>query len=181
MSFLTPVAGGLWNNRVDVSGAAPMAERQRMSNFNAVTPGWFTTLGTPILAGRDINEGDRKNAPPVIIVNQAFAKKFLNGANPLGHTVVLGEGGSNRSAPKEIVGLVADAVYYRLREPMPPTMYVPVAQFDDSVQPAPLRRIEVRSASGSPALRAQRRRRRQRRQRDLRSPTVSCPIRSTRR
>jgi predicted permease len=130
-----------------------MAERQQMSNFNAVTPGWFTTLGTPILAGRDINESDRKNAPPVILVNQAFAKKFLNGANPLGHTVVLGAGGSNRSAPKEIVGLVADAVYYRLREPVPATMYVPVAQFDDRFQPAPPSAyIEVRSASGSPAL-----------------------------
>jgi predicted permease len=153
VSFIAPVGGGVWNNRADVSGAAPMAERERMSNFNAVTPGWFTTLGTPLLAGRDINEGDRKNAPPVILVNQAFAKKFLNGANPLGHTVTIGVSGMNQQSPKEIVGLVADAVYYRLREPVPPTMYVPVAQFDDSVQPAPPSAyIEVRSASGSPAL-----------------------------
>src|SRR5262245_49067432 len=110
VSFVPPGSGSTWNNRVEVSGAAEMPERQRLSNFNAVTPGWFTTFGTPILAGRDFNEGDRKNAPPVILVNQAFAKQFLNSANPIGHTVVVGVGGFNQSAPKEIVGLVADAV-----------------------------------------------------------------------
>jgi putative ABC transport system permease protein len=111
VSFMTPVTGGVWNNRVDVSGGVEMPERHKMSNFNAVTPGWFTTFGTPILAGRDFNEGDRKNAPPVILVNQAFAKKFLNGANPIGHTVTIGVGGGDQSTPKEVVGLVADAVY----------------------------------------------------------------------
>jgi hypothetical protein len=47
----------------------------------------------------------------VILVNQAFAKKFLNGANPIGHTVTIGGGGGDQSTPKEVVGLVADAVY----------------------------------------------------------------------
>ena len=152
VSFVTPVSGNTWNNRVDVSGAVPLSERQRISNFNAVTPGWFTTYGTPVLAGRDINDGDRKTAPPVILVNQAFAKRFLNGANPIGHTVTIGVA-SNPQPPKEIVGLVADAVYRALREPVPPTMYVPVAQFDDSRSPAPPQAfLSVRSSSGSPAL-----------------------------
>src|SRR5262249_10834832 len=142
-----------WNNDVDVSGGVELPARQRISNFNAVTPGWFTTFGTPVLAGRDINESDRNNAPPVILVNQAFAKKFFNGANPIGHTVPLVVGGSNPSTPKEIVGLVADAVYRALREPVPPTMYIPVAQFDDSHQPSPASvSISVRAARGSPAL-----------------------------
>ena len=153
VSFVTPVSGNTWNNRIEVSGSVPMPERQRVSNFNAVTPGWFTTFGTPILAGRDITEADRKNAPPVILVNQAFAKKFLNGANPIGHTVITGVGNDRPSPPREIVGLVADAVYRALREPVPATMYVPVAQFDDSRQPAPPSvSVNVRSSSGSPAL-----------------------------
>src|SRR5262245_31464249 len=125
VSFIAPVGGGVWNNRVEVSGGAPTGERQRIANFNAGTPGRFTTFGTPILAGRDISDADRKNAPPVVLVNQAFAKKFFDGANPIGHTMTIG-GGIDQSTPKEIVGLVADAVYYRLREPVPPTMYVPV-------------------------------------------------------
>jgi putative ABC transport system permease protein len=105
VSFVTPVSGNTWNNRVDVSGAVPLPERQRSSNFNAVTPGWFTTFGTPVLAGRDINDSDRKNAPRVILVNQAFARKFLNGANPIGHAVVLGVGSRTPSPPREVVGL----------------------------------------------------------------------------
>jgi predicted permease len=153
VSFVTPVSGNTWNNRIEVSGSVSLPERQRQSNFNAITPGWFTTFGTPVLAGRDFNEGDSKNAPPVIVVNQAFAKKFLNGANPIGHTVVLGVGSRAPSPPRQIVGLVADAVYRALREPVPATMYSPVAQFDDRRAPPPASvSISVRSAAGSPAL-----------------------------
>jgi predicted permease len=153
VSFMTPVTGGVWNLPVlEVSGGVPLSGRQRVSNFNAVTPGWFTTFGTPILAGRDFNDGDRKNAPSVILVNEAFAKRFLNGANPIGHTVILGIG-DRPAPPREVVGLVADAVYRALREPVPATMYIPVAQFDDSRQPAPPAvSINVRAANGSPAL-----------------------------
>jgi len=153
VSFVTPVSGNTWNNRVDVSGGVEMPERQRLSNFNAVTPGWFTTFGTPVVTGRDISEADRKGAAPIILVNQAFAQKFLNGASPLGHTVTIGSGGPFAQPPREVVGLVADAVYRSLRDPVPPTMYVPLAQYDDRRQPAPAAMsVSVRSANGSPAL-----------------------------
>ena len=71
-SFVTPVSGNTWNNRVDVSGGVELPERQRVSNFNAITPGWLATFGTPLVAGRDIGDGDRKGSTPVILVNQAF-------------------------------------------------------------------------------------------------------------
>ena len=153
VSFVTPVSGMTWNNRIEVSGAVELPERQRVSNFTAVTPGWFTTFGTPIVAGRDISDSDRKGSPPVILVNQAFAKKFLNGANPIGHTVSSTTFAAVNQPPREIVGLVADAVYRSLREPVPATMYVPLAQFDERRQPAPAAiSISVRTATGSPAL-----------------------------
>jgi putative ABC transport system permease protein len=155
VSFVTPVSGNTWNNRVSVSGGVEIPEGpgSKSSNFNAVTPGWFTTFGTPVLAGRDISVSDGKNTPPVMLVNHAFAKKFLNGANPIGHTVVIGVGSRTPEPPREIVGLVADAVYRGLREPIPPTMYVPVAQFGDAQRPPPPSvSINVRSSSGSPAL-----------------------------
>ena len=156
VSFVTPVSGNTSNNRVSVSGGVPLPEGQpgsKSSNFNAVTPGWFTTFGTPVLAGRDIADSDGKNTPPIMLVNQAFAKKFLNGANPIGHTVVIGVGSNTPAPPREIVGLVADAVYRALREPVPATMYIPVAQFEDPQRPPPPTvSISVRSASGSPAL-----------------------------
>jgi len=143
----------VWNNRVQVPGAVTLPERQSASNFNAITPGWLTTFGTPLVAGRDVAEADRKGAPPVALVNQAFAKKFLNGANPVGRTVVASAGTPFAESPREIIGLVADAVYRSLREPIPPTMYVPLAQFDDSRRPPPpTMSISVRAQSGPPAL-----------------------------
>src|SRR4051812_43327124 len=152
VSFVTPVSGNTWNNLIRVSGGIELPERQRSSNFNAITPGWLKTFGTPLIAGRDIEDGDRKGAPPVVLVNQAFARKFLNGASPIGHTLTIGAG-PNAEAPREIVGVVADAVYRALREPVPATMYVPVAQFDDRRRPAPAAMsVSVRSATGSPAL-----------------------------
>jgi len=153
VSFVTPVSGNTWNNRIGVSGSVELPERQRQSNFNAITPGWLTTFGTPLVAGRDIGESDGRNAPPVILVNQAFAKKFLNGASPLGHTLQIGAGGPRPQPPREIVGVVADAVYRALREPIPATMYIPLAQFDDSRNPAPpSMSVSVRARAGSPAL-----------------------------
>jgi hypothetical protein len=138
-SFVTPVSGGTWNNRIEVPGGVELAERQRVSNFNAITPGWLTTFGTGLVAGRDIRDSDTKSAPPVILVNQAFVKKFLNGASPLGKTVVIGAGSRFAQPPREIVGVVADAVYRALREPIP-------------------RRCTCRSRSSTTAARRHRRR-----------------------
>jgi putative ABC transport system permease protein len=153
VSVVTPVSGMSWNNRIEVSGAVTLPERQRLSYFNAITPGWLATFGTPVLAGRDVAATDTKSAPRVILVNQTFAKKFLNGANPIGHTVIVGAGGLTPSPPMQIVGMVGDAVYRSLRDPAPPTMYVPLAQFDEGPRPAPASiSVSVRSASQSPAL-----------------------------
>jgi ABC-type antimicrobial peptide transport system permease subunit len=88
-----------------------------------------------------------------VLVNQMFARKFLNGANPIGHTLTIGAGGAYPERPREIVGVVADAVYRSLREPVPATMYVPLAQFDEKRVPAPAAMaVSVRSATGSPLL-----------------------------
>jgi putative ABC transport system permease protein len=153
VSLVTPVSGSTWDNRVDISDSVDLPEREKQSNFNAITPGWLTTFGTPLIAGRDIAGGDRKGTPPIAIVNQTFARKFLNGASPIGHTVTTGGAGPGAEPPREIVGVVGDAVYRALREPVPPTMYVPLAQLDESRRPAPASMsVSVRSATGNPAL-----------------------------
>jgi putative ABC transport system permease protein len=151
VSIVTPVSGMAWNSRISVPGGAELPERQRLSFFNAITPGWLDTFGTPILAGRDVLTTDTKAAPLVVIVNQAFARKFLSNATPLGRVVKVGGGVTEQSL--EIVGLVADAVYRSLRDPVPPTMYIPLAQLDNGSRPAPASMsVAVRSASDSPAL-----------------------------
>jgi predicted lysophospholipase L1 biosynthesis ABC-type transport system permease subunit len=73
----------------------------------------------------------------VVIVNQAFVRHFLNGQDPIGHTVqrrvIFNRNKSNAAPPpsQEIVGVMADAVYNNLREPVPPTMFEPLAQNDE--------------------------------------------------
>ncbi len=153
VSVVTPVGGMSWNDRIEVSGGVPLPERQQLSYFNAITPGWLATFGTPVVAGRDITATDTKSAPHVMLVNQSFARRFLNGANPIGHTVIVGAGNLTPSPPVEIVGMIGDAVYRSLRDPVPPTMYIPLAQLDDGPRPAPASiSVSVRSASESPAL-----------------------------
>jgi putative ABC transport system permease protein len=155
MSVVTPVSGSTWNNRVEVSGAVDLPDRQRQTLVNYVTPGWFAAYGTPLVAGRGFDDHDTKTSAPVVIVNEAFARRFFNGASPLGHTVATA-GPVNRAnrptPPMAIVGVAADAVYRNLREPMSPTMYAPLSQYDDTRFPLPAAALSVRAGQGSPAL-----------------------------
>ena len=79
-----------------------------------------------MLAGRDFTAADKRGAPSVAIVNEAFARKFTGGANPMGRRVREPARPSSPNPEREIVGYVADAAYRSLREPVPATMYLPV-------------------------------------------------------
>jgi len=87
----------------------------------------------------------------VALVNEAFARKFLNGNDPLGHTIRATR--STGPIAREIVGVVADAAYRTVREPILPTVYVPLAQYDgDSAPAAPSElTLSIRSRSHAPA------------------------------
>ncbi len=143
-SFLTPVSGPILLRPIE--GRA-ISERERMSSVNLVSPGWFRTLGTRIVAGREFVDTDRAGTSPVVVVNEAFVRKFLNSSNPLGQVVRMGIVGPNPGAA-EVVGVAEDAVYSSLREPAPPTVYFPLAQLQ-SVPPASLT-LTVRSEAASP-------------------------------
>jgi len=135
-----------------VSGGTPLPPRGGLSALNLVSDGWFGTLTIPIISGRDFSERDRERMPPVAIVNQAFARRFLNGANPVGHTANLFLPGPP-PPPVEIVGLVADSVYGTLRSPEPATIYLPLAQLSEVASPFLASvNLTVRASRGSPAL-----------------------------
>ncbi|HEX4915165.1 MAG TPA: ABC transporter permease, partial [Vicinamibacterales bacterium] len=127
-SFVTPISGSTWNLRIAVPGYNG-GERDRTALFNGVTQDYFKTLGTPILAGRDITSSDSAGRPEVVLVNEAFGKKFFAGENPVGRTFTIeGFGPDRKDRQVEIIGLVADAKYRTLREEPPPTMYAAMAQ-----------------------------------------------------
>ena len=148
-SAVTPVSGSTWQYAIERIDDRVLGEKERGVYVNLVSPGWFQTFGTRILGGRDFNDRDTKAAPQVVIVNEAFARKFTNGANPIGHHFRQPDYPDRPAVDQEIVGYVQDAVYRSLRAPVPPTMYVPIAQQKEA--PSGIS-ISVRATGGSPAL-----------------------------
>ena len=151
VSAVTPVSGSSWQFGVEKIDGVPLPEADgaRSVYANIVSPGWFATYGTRILAGRDFTPADNASAPSVLIVNEAFARKFTNGQNPVGRRVTQMGGPKRPEIVSEIVGYVKDAVYRSLRDPVPPTMYIPIPQQAD---PPSSLAISVRAAGGPPAL-----------------------------
>ncbi|HEV3486713.1 MAG TPA: ABC transporter permease, partial [Vicinamibacterales bacterium] len=94
-------------------------------NRLVVSPNFFEVMEIPILAGRSLTPRDNETAPKVAIINETAAKKFFPGENPLGRRF-----GSSieQSGQIEIVGISRDTKYSEVREPAPPTMYVPYFQ-----------------------------------------------------
>ena len=148
-SAVTPVSGSTWQYAIERVDDRVIGEKDRSVYVNIVSPGWFQTFGTRLLGGRDFTDQDTKAAQHVVIVNEAFARKFTNGSNPIGHHFRQPEYPERPAFDQEIVGYVQDAVYRSLRAPVPPTMYVPIAQHPEP--PSGLA-ISVRTAGGSPAL-----------------------------
>jgi putative ABC transport system permease protein len=87
---------------------------------------WFATYGMRILAGRDLNRRDAKGAPPVVVVNEMFVRRFLGERPPIGARVTVGPPQSPQTF--EVVGVVNDAVYRSARRGVVPTMYHPLPQ-----------------------------------------------------
>jgi putative ABC transport system permease protein len=125
-SFTAPLAGAP-NRGVSIDDNPDHRGAQGPSaDFQVITPDYFRALGITLVRGRQFEDTDGANRPPVVIVNQAFVDRFLPGVDPLGHTVTFG--GERRH---EIVGVVADARYRDVERPADPTFYVPLDQNDE--------------------------------------------------
>jgi predicted permease len=91
---------------------------------NFVTPGYFRTLGLPLVSGRNFDVRDRRGAPAVVIVNETFAGRVWPGQNAIGKRLVLGMS----RFPLEVVGVARDAKYRTIGERQQPFLYHPAAQ-----------------------------------------------------
>jgi predicted permease len=123
---IVPAGGDGWNESVGVDDTSVV---RQVANFNRVSPGYFKTMGTAFLAGRDFDDRDRAGSEPVAIVTETFARKFLGGASPLGRVVRL-DAENGRLPRYRIVGLVKDSKYGDLREEFTPIVFLPDAQDD---------------------------------------------------
>jgi putative ABC transport system permease protein len=104
-------------------GQTPMAQ------LRFIGLDYFKTLAIPRLDGRDFSDRDQPAAPPVVIINDAFARQYFDGENPLGKKLTLGWGGEDA---KEIVGIVGNVRHRDLTDQARPEMYVPQAQFPNT-------------------------------------------------
>ena len=126
---IVPLGGNAENHDLLLgSSDLPSGERP-VAAFNRTSPGFFRTLQTPMLAGRDFDEHDVAGSPLVAIVNEEFARKFAKGGNPVGMTFRVGRL-KTITAPYEIIGLVKNTKYGDLREDAQPIVYTSMAQYD---------------------------------------------------
>ena len=143
-SELTPISCCSWNDELVVDGYDALQARRQQDGaatglspnrkgdlalawFNRVSDGYFTTMGTKLLAGRDFDASDVMGGPTAVIVNEALAKKFYGTAAPLGRTFRT-RMGDKLSDPYIIVGVVESAKYRSLRETDSETAYLAQSQ-----------------------------------------------------
>lgn len=119
------LAGENEMNTVHVEGYHRGPEEQMGPTFNAVLPGFFTTMGIPLIAGRDFSERDA-TGPNTLIVNEEFVRRWVPRGSPLGLHV--GWGGQG-AMPYQIVGVVKNSKQHDLREQVEPRTYIDVLEY----------------------------------------------------
>lgn len=124
---IVPVlAGDNWNSSMAVEGFEAGPDTNTSAAFNAVGPGFFKTMGMPLVAGRDFTMADAAGTPKVAIVNQAFLRKFNLPDNALGKRIATG--GKGDALDTEIVGIVRDAKYSDVKRPVTAQFFRPYRQ-----------------------------------------------------
>jgi predicted permease len=130
MSSIGPLTGNGWLATMRVDGYTPKPDENMNINLNSVGPGFFATLGIPLIAGRDFTERDDPNAPAVVVVNEAMARYYWKSAQgAIGKR--LGYRRDKEGFPLEIVGVVKDSKDENLRADIPRFVYTPYQQETD--------------------------------------------------
>ena len=131
LSTMPILQGHGWSNPVIAEGYSADSGQQQRPICDMVSPKLFTTLGVPIVAGRDFTVLDNR---PVALINETFARKYFAGRNPVGLRIGLVDDRSARpdTPNQEVVGVVKDLKFKNLRDPAPPQAYFPYWQDEKS-------------------------------------------------
>jgi predicted permease len=154
-----PLEGNRWSHFFRLPDRAD--DDTRAARFAYVGPGYFETLGVPVLAGRDFDDHDHATSRRVLLVNDAFVRRHLGTADAVGRRVRTVAEAGYPGVTYEIVGVVGNTKYETLRDEecmcdagqdaMPPIAYVPTAQ---NPSPQPFVHVIARAAGSVEALRA---------------------------
>jgi putative ABC transport system permease protein len=124
----TPLSGAGASKIPIVEGRPERPEHRRYISLAWAGPRYFETLGIPLLAGRGFDPADQ-NHTRVAIINQSMARYYFAGQNPLGkHIAFEHDWASMDGKAYEIIGIVGDAKYYEIREPVHRTVYIDAFQ-----------------------------------------------------
>ncbi|HSA54504.1 MAG TPA: ABC transporter permease [Gemmatimonadaceae bacterium] len=128
MGSSLPLAEGITGEEADIipSGTAQVPGEERTARGAVVWPTYFETLGMRLLRGRALERTDDGRGAMVVVVNEAFVRRFYPGEDPIGRTVSVGLMG--RAIPRTIVGVVGDTRHVRLDAPPEPAVYIPWPQ-----------------------------------------------------
>jgi predicted permease len=118
------LSGSNWGTDVNVEGFKRGPDIDSNTRFNMVGANYFKTLGIPLLAGREFTDRDAAKAPKIAIINQAFAKKFNLGDNPVGKRM----SDDDDKLDTEIVGIARDSKYSEVKDAVPALFFVPYKQ-----------------------------------------------------
>jgi predicted permease len=120
---MTPLSYGSYSSTpLAVDGYQPPPEEQPIVEYNEVGPDYFTTLGIPLVSGRQFTRADDEKAALVAVVNETMAAKYWRGRNPIGERVQV------KGRWMQIVGVAKDSKYQSVRETPKPFFYVPLRQ-----------------------------------------------------
>ncbi len=123
-----PLSGSTWGHEIDIGSVAGP------SRFTYVSPSFFSTLGIPLLGGRNFIDHDTNDTPLVMIVNQAFVHIFISAPSPIGVRVHVRPEPRYPARTYEIIGVVPDTKYVNLREDRQVQAFVPIAQLPVTAQ-----------------------------------------------
>jgi predicted permease len=127
LSTMPILQGSGWDNPVIAEGYTGDPGQEQPPTCDMISPKLFTTLGVPIVAGRDFTALDTR---PVALINETFARKYFASRNPVGlHFGLVNDQSVRPDTPNlEVVGVVKDMKFRNLRDPAPPQAYFPYWQ-----------------------------------------------------
>ena len=148
------VLQGGWGMVVRVPGDAFSEREPVQTGANAISPGFMTTIGAGLLAGRDIQASDTAAAPRIALVNESFERKFFGGpGRALGRIIYLKPDGKEQ--PFTVAGVVRDIAHRGLRRETGPQVYLSATQCEAPMSPSVVIRATRSPASLLPVIRAE--------------------------
>ena len=144
---ILPMAGGNTAFTVHVVGDPPLPD---VPNYRVVTPDYFRAMGIPLAKGRFFTEGDAKESPLVVLINETFARRSFADRDPLTEQLMVEDDhvNDNRGEHRQIVGIVKDVKQFGLDGQPTPEVYVPYSQ---STEPISLTLV-LHSSAGPTSL-----------------------------